>query len=164
VEAEGDELPRGVLLGDDGAWTIPVDRGYASTDDEEALALIIALNRHVEQGGWQPAPLTDALEQLASGRGLDGIGYTSADLDLLIAAQTDIDIPNIEAEWVGMPEFVQPSARPAFSTMLHFVTLEDARKFWAEILQRGEPKQQTWWPEHDGLQGCDTVAKLVADG
>jgi hypothetical protein len=80
----GRELPEGIVERD-GEWFAPVNRGWHSADDAEAKAALVALNRHVEQGGWLPRKLHDVLDELRtdSAHGLDGVGYTADALDKL---------------------------------------------------------------------------------
>lgn len=90
AEAAGMDPPDGVQLGPDGTWQVPVVRGYRSANDTEAEAAIIALNRLVEVGGWEPDTLVDMLSDLLnSGADLDGVGYTMAQLDDVLAGLGD---------------------------------------------------------------------------
>jgi hypothetical protein len=90
---EADEkalLPDFVVEDDDGTWLAPVVRGWASENDEEAEGYVVASNRIGEVGGWQPTPLWEMLRDLAvTPGGLDGVGYTLADLDALSAIAGD---------------------------------------------------------------------------
>jgi hypothetical protein len=63
-------------------WLIPVTRGWRSQSDLEAHALGASLNRLSEVGGWDDSELAVLLEELAeSPAGLDGLGWTTGDLD-----------------------------------------------------------------------------------
>lgn len=84
--AAGAPAPDGVVVRDDGVWTVPVVRGWASKDDAEAEAYVIGANRTVEAGGWDRQALYDALSDLGDGPGLAGIGYSDMDLDDLLAS------------------------------------------------------------------------------
>jgi len=64
--ADGEPMPDGLLLDDDGTWLVPVTRGWASRDDHEAETLIIQLNRLTEAGGWHHRTLAEMLEDLAT--------------------------------------------------------------------------------------------------
>lgn len=75
--------PAGVSL-DGREWMIPVQRGWASKDDREADAYLIASNQLSIKGGWDDKGLADLLAEL--GRELDGIGFSDNDLDALFAA------------------------------------------------------------------------------
>ena len=88
--AAGDPPPDGVIVAKGGVWKLPVVRGWASRDDDEAAAYLVASNRLVEAGGWDTAGLVDLLDTVAaSPGGLDGIGYTPDDLDVLLASLAD---------------------------------------------------------------------------
>jgi hypothetical protein len=105
-EAEGEDLPDGITLGGDGRWLAPVVRGWASKDDDEALAAGIALNRGTERGAWKYDELFDALNDLAhieSGLGLVGVGFSDEELDDVLArAQEDIVAYEDESSWSGV--------------------------------------------------------------
>ncbi len=84
AQAEGADLPDGIII-KNGEWHVPVVRGWRSRDDAEALAAGIALNR-IGEGLWKRDELAEDLEQLASSElGLDGTGYSAADLEDLLA-------------------------------------------------------------------------------
>lgn len=88
--ARGEDPPDGVRV-TKGEWLVPVVCGWSSVDDNEALAVGIALNRTVEAGGWNLADLGSILEDLAStDQGLEGLGYDDADLAELLA-RLDLD-------------------------------------------------------------------------
>lgn len=78
----GEEPPEGVTVDADGNWLVPVVRGWASADDAEAEAYLLAANRTTELGGWDPNLLADALEASPN---LDGIGFSDDDLRQLLA-------------------------------------------------------------------------------
>lgn len=56
--------PDGVSVDADGAWYVPVVRGWKSADDAEAEAYLNASNRLVELGGWDAAVLVESLTAL----------------------------------------------------------------------------------------------------
>lgn len=87
---EGEELPEvpdGIIVDADGRWLMPVQRGWSSANDVEALAYLVASNRLTEKGGWDQAAHVAALEQVVaeSAAGLEGVGYTPAEYEALIA-------------------------------------------------------------------------------
>lgn len=83
----GADPPEGVLVDDDGAWQVPAVLGWASRSDADAEALLVALNRLPEAGGWDTRGLYDVLDQLSQDPGgLDGTGYTADDLNDLLAS------------------------------------------------------------------------------
>lgn len=93
-KAAGEDPPAGIEAnGKD--WLVPVD--YVAVDPADESAAAIALNRLTETGGWDTQALADILSELASQDGADpfrGIGYTSADLDAMIAELTPPIIPD----------------------------------------------------------------------
>ncbi len=83
---EGIDPPDGVQVDDEGRWLVPVVRGWASADDAEARAAIIAVNRLVERGGWDRDELVGTLESLRDDDRFDlALGFSNDDLDLMIA-------------------------------------------------------------------------------
>jgi DNA modification methylase len=104
IEALGQMLlsdappPAGVKTDAKGKWLIPVVRGWASKNDKEADAYLIASNRTVELGGWDDALLSELLGELAgeapgAHSGLAGTGYDGDDVDELIAEVEDAKGP-----------------------------------------------------------------------
>lgn len=61
MHAAGEAAPPGVQLFPDGSWAIPLTRGWASRDDKEAQAYLIASNRMPEKGGWNETELAGLL-------------------------------------------------------------------------------------------------------
>jgi len=96
----GEAPPRRIKTDDDGEWLVPVSRGYASANDDEAEALLVALNRLPESGGWELKGLADILDNLrTSDFGLVGTGYSATFLDELHAQfeRDEIKIDPIQA-------------------------------------------------------------------
>src|SRR5688572_7371688 len=69
-------------------------------DDLQATALGIALNRSASLAAWDDSTLAKLLDELRTEDALDGVGYTSADIDELLAGldetPSDIDDPGPE--------------------------------------------------------------------
>jgi hypothetical protein len=63
MEAEGDDVPRGIVKRKDG-WYSPVIHGWASDDDDMAKAALVGLNEWVIQGGYEPHALVAVLQRL----------------------------------------------------------------------------------------------------
>jgi hypothetical protein len=105
--AEGGAVPGGVAE-HDGVWSVPIVRGWASADDAEASALLIALNRMTELGGWDKGMLADLLVDLEEVDLLDITGYDSGDLDTLLAKTGKL----VEVDPDPMPE-LDPAPAPA---------------------------------------------------
>lgn len=88
-EAAGQAAPEGVVVDPEGKWTVPVVRGWESSDDQEAEAYLVASNRLTELGGWDSSELADMLAELDKGAGLIGTGYTPENLTDLLASLRD---------------------------------------------------------------------------
>lgn len=65
-------------------WLVPTIE-VATVDDDQARALLVALNRTTELGGWNTGDLADLLQQLDQADALEGSGYDRDDLDSLLA-------------------------------------------------------------------------------
>lgn len=159
-------LPSGIVVRASGklrgVWQVPVVRGWASRDDEEARAAVIALNRTVELGGWNAELLRDALDSLSS---FDGVGYGESDLDALRRRLDGLaGTHSVEDAWAGMPEFEQDDRTPAFRTTISFPTIADARRFAVNYLDRPEPTRSVWWPKSDDHLGSTVRAEWTAPG
>ena len=76
MKAEGVAPPEGVICeyDDEGEeWYVPVVRGWASRDDDEALAYLIADNRQTELAEWAHPELAELLQPISeTDRGLAG--------------------------------------------------------------------------------------------
>lgn len=95
AQRRGDAAPEGIQVLRDGTWKLPVIRGWSSTSDAEAEAYLIASNRIVETGGWDNRGLADLLDSLAGAeRGLDGVGYTGADIESMLEAMAQPEPPD----------------------------------------------------------------------
>ncbi|MBV1940787.1 ParB N-terminal domain-containing protein [Streptomyces sp. BV286] len=66
MQIRGEGVPNGLLVDDDGGWLVPVTRGWSSTSDRQARAVLILLNRLSAAGGWDPGALAEILEDLAT--------------------------------------------------------------------------------------------------
>lgn len=78
--------PKGIEIDSDGEWLVPVET-WASRDDLEAEAFIVAANRIGELGGWATATLEAVLADLAAAGedALQGIGYDADDVSKMLA-------------------------------------------------------------------------------
>lgn len=95
----GGDPPRGVRLdGPAFAWCLPVAVGWASADDDELRAYLVASNAIGPKGGWRNDLLAPLLQDIAEGpRGLDGIGLGLDDLDTILA-ELEADRPDFRPE------------------------------------------------------------------
>lgn len=102
------DVPEGVKLSEEGSWLVPVARGWGSSDDLEASASLIALNRVNELGGWDEEALLDLLEDLAEPgndpvEALAGVGYTEqqyTDLQRTLG-RYELDLDELAQMWDG---------------------------------------------------------------
>jgi hypothetical protein len=100
-KALGLDPPEGVRVADDGEWLLPVQRGWASKDDQQALKAGIALNRSTELGGWNVAELESILSDFVS-EGDDASLYS-----------TGFSVEDLEAMTLDLHPLV-PEAPPEF--------------------------------------------------
>ncbi|MFB8025902.1 MULTISPECIES: ParB N-terminal domain-containing protein [unclassified Streptomyces] len=86
MQARGEPIPSGLLVDDDGGWLVPVTRGWASTTDRQAHAVLILLNRLPEAGGWDPAALAEILEDLVTSDTalFDSLGIADDEMERLL--------------------------------------------------------------------------------
>lgn len=82
LKARGKKPPAGVELRPDGEWLVPVQRGWASKDDTEARAYVLASNKTSEVGGWDEDKLAAELEAIADDSMLALLGTGFDDVDL----------------------------------------------------------------------------------
>lgn len=86
ARAEGKPVPDGIVA-KGGKWLAPVECGWSSKNDDEALAAGIALNRIGEVGGWKYDELLPDLQSLdLTEYGLPGVGFVHDDIDSIMAA------------------------------------------------------------------------------
>jgi hypothetical protein len=76
AHADGHKPPEGVDVADDGRWLVPVLRGWASENDDEADGYLLASNRLVEVGGWDLDMLADLLPTWDENEALGGTGWS----------------------------------------------------------------------------------------
>jgi hypothetical protein len=76
---------------------VPVLRGIAFDNDEEAEAYLVVSNQATTAGGWNETLLAELLRDHAGGAGLRGMGFSEADLaDLLLKAANANEIQHDE--------------------------------------------------------------------
>ena len=102
-KARGEPPPNGVHLGDDGAWMVPVVHGMDLNADD-ARAYLVAANRLVELGGWDPQRLGAILEQLSQSiGGLTAVGYSLAELDEILASLGSANVNRPDPDEAPLP-------------------------------------------------------------
>lgn len=143
LRADGDVPPEGIIT-ENGAWMVPAVRGWASQNDDERDAALVALNRTTEVGGWDESGLLDLLERLESlDDGLVGVGYddeTIQDLrDRLAAMERD---PWGDRKFRAAPLANEVQSGQVWKVGPHLVACGDATDpgIWDRLL--GEVKPQ----------------------
>lgn len=79
----GQPAPEGIRVVDD-VWLVPVLRGWASENDTQASAYLIASNRLVEAGGWDESALADLLNSINAEGFLEASGHDERTLEELM--------------------------------------------------------------------------------
>lgn len=177
---EDDGAPDGVLVDDECVWAAPVVRGWSSADDDEAAALLIALNRLGEKSGWDAAALADMFGGVDPAA-LEVAGYTPEDvealgLELEAAAAAAAAVLADEAATAARQEAdrtaaAAPPAKPAKAGTRKTVRNSDTQTsetVTEEIRpEREEPYRQQWGllitcrdEDHQGI----ALAKLREEG
>lgn len=137
MAADGSQPPGGVDVVD-GQWSVPVQRGWASANDAEADAFVIAINRTNELGGWDEAKLERLLVDLAAQSALVGTGYDGDDIDRIInEAKAAIGLTDPDA----LPEVVAVTVKKGdiFELGDHRVLCGDStRREDVELVMGGE--------------------------
>lgn len=125
AKAAGEPLPDGVIV-KGGKWLAPVERGWASKDDAEAIAAGIAINKIGERGGWNVVLLLpDLLELQALGDdGLHALGYDDDDL-----ADLKVMVGTMEALEKQSQKIGEPGERD-FWPVLRYVIAPDTKTAW----------------------------------
>lgn len=105
LRASGAQPPDGVRQDPDGDWLVPVIRGWASKDDGEAAAYLVADNRHTELGGWDHDSLAQLLDEIGDP---DLVDITGWDLDELAASLDSVE----EMPEAGDADTESPANKP----------------------------------------------------
>lgn len=93
-KANGDPPPERIHVGEDGEWLVPVVRGVRFENEQEAEAYLLAHNRITEIGDYDKTLLAEVLE--AARPNLEGIGWSPLDVDIILRAQTPVEIPTVK--------------------------------------------------------------------
>lgn len=162
----GQEPPDGVVSTEDGQWLVPVQRGWSSRSDREAEALLVALNRFTERGGWDTAGLADILEDLAAGGDdlLSDAGFDDGDLadmraelataGALGAADRDPDgnqpVPKgdllaLAGVTVGEPDY-SPETGQVWLLGRHRLVCGDVHAGWSQWVPLLTSPDHLFWP------------------
>jgi DNA modification methylase len=128
---EGRPPPEGIILNDVGEWCVEVVRGKRSKDGDHARALLVALNRLTETGGWDQRRLVGLLDDLPRTELplLDATGFTLADLQLM-KLELDSHSYNRDRDPDAIPEVKEATTKPGDLWVLgaHQLLCGDARE------------------------------------
>ncbi len=96
--AREEQPPAGIKIGEDGVWLVPVIRGWASNNDAEASAYLVASNQLTINGGWDDRQLAELLDDLQSEDAdlLKVTGFDGDQLDQLLSHTDAIGGPAVE--------------------------------------------------------------------
>ena len=100
----------GRIIGGNGRYVAMKKLGWkeadiveVEVDDLQATALGIALNRTAELAAWDEPTLAKLLEELRSVEGLEGVGFSDAAIDELLAEMADAQTGDYEEDEVPEP-------------------------------------------------------------
>lgn len=142
----GQPPPEGVDVDDDGAWLVPVERGWSSEDDDHAAAYLVASNRLTERGGWEMEPLAELLSSLPTVELLEVAGYGQQELEDLLRSLAPPSLDDLGDQygdpdpaqlWPVLRFKVSPTARDRYLRLVEGIeggddTLFDQLLTWAE--------------------------------
>lgn len=101
----GHTPPDGIRVTDNGAWCMPVIRGWASRSDADAEAYLIGSNQWTIAGGWNDDDLAAVLTDLAEQDLLDLTGFTDDLLaELLTGENKGRELPAALTDPDDVPE------------------------------------------------------------
>lgn len=143
-------------------WETIIIHIFDGSEDEERL-LMVADNEVARTSEDDARQLSELLDELNDGIGLEGTGYDEQQFaNLLYTTRDEAEIEDFDAatEWVGMPEY-DASANPrAQGTKLtvQFET-EEARDDFAELLgiKLTSKTSAIWWPQKDNDKPGDYI-------
>jgi hypothetical protein len=95
MKREKMDIPRYVEARN-GDWYAPVERGYKSLNDEQALAYIVMDNKATIAGGWDEVALTEMLQELANSDEIEltASGFDGDELDQILQDLNGAFIPD----------------------------------------------------------------------
>jgi len=131
LKAEGKVAPSRVKVDGD-EWLVPVIHGIAFRDQKEAEAYLLADNKLAEIGGWFSDALTEILKDHADN--IEGIGFTQAELNQILADFDDNTVKDPIKEWKGLPTFEPSKKSRVYRTLLIHFESQDAVDSFAALL------------------------------
>lgn len=130
----GKPAPAGVGVDEDGEWLIPIIRGWASENDEEAAAARVADNQTTIEGGFKPSSLLSTLlTAMTTPTGLAGVGFTEQNvLDLKAMLSPPPSLDDLAAEHPTPPE------RALWPKLTFQITSENRDRYFELVGRRAE--------------------------
>lgn len=110
ARAAGEEAPEGVVVDEQGVWSVAVVRGWRSRTDDQADRYVVADNRTTEAGGWKGDDLAGRLEAWRDRDALDGTGWTPRAADEFLAGLDSGPAPKPDPPVPAPP--VEPVTQP----------------------------------------------------
>lgn len=138
--------PDGIEVDADGMWRYPVFRGLAARSPDDAEALLVALNRLSQKGGWHDRELADLLGDLEEVGMLELTGYSSDDLDALIGSLDTTPAPS-------------DGGAPGSADMLDPPEGDKYRSQYGVIVECGDAVEQE--ATYDNLRELGYVCRVV---
>lgn len=107
--ARGLPCPDGLIVGDDGGWLVPVQRGWSSKDDAHAEAALIRHNDLTVRGGVDAPTLLSMLDTIQSQapQVFEGMGYDEDEMERLFGL-VNLDL----GDYTGDPDTIGVPPRP----------------------------------------------------
>lgn len=126
--------PEGVVIDDQGRWCVPVIRGWASRNDDEAEEYVAADNRITEAGGWDEGAVADLLKRIDARGTWEGVGWTRDEALRFIRA---VENPYKQTDQSGRlaEEFLVPPFSVLDTRQGYW---QDRRRVWLSLGLRGE--------------------------
>jgi hypothetical protein len=125
---------------------VMIARGWS---EAQRRAYVLADNKIALNSGWDMDLLKVELQDIGEmSFDLDKMGFSVGEMTNLFL-ETEVGETNVDEEWKGMPEFVDPD--PCFrKIVVNFDKKEDVEKFFTLIQQDDTGKTKSiWFPEKE---------------
>jgi hypothetical protein len=126
--------------------------------ENQKQGFIIADNRIAMNAGWDDEMLKLEIAKLKNENfNLDLIGFSSAELDVMIGSLDGEKVTNLKDEWTGMPEYEKKEI--CFrNVVVNFDNAEDVTEFFKIIGQDFTDKTKSiWFPKKEKDIVIDTM-------
>jgi hypothetical protein len=119
--------PEGIRVLEDGTWAVPIVRGWASKDDDEAEAALLV--QHIGENEWDGDLLSEILGTVleTSVEGLEGTGFNEDYLAELLGEQNPV---------TGLDDDEEDSEPRLRAMMYRVVVIVDGEAAQRELLER----------------------------